>query len=129
MLEEIERHDLLANVRRQGEALQGALEARFGQHPHVGDVRGRGLFHGIELVADRGSKQPFDRRLKLHARIKKAAMAEGLMCYPMGGTVDGESGDHVLLAPPYIVEETQVAEIVDRLDRAMTGVLREVAAA
>ncbi len=129
VLEEIERNDLLANVRRQGEALQGALQARFGQHPNVGDVRGRGLFRGIELVADRATKAPFEPGLKLHARIKKAAMAEGLMCYPMGGTIDGERGDHILLAPPYIIDETHIAEIVERLERAMDKALKEVAAA
>ena len=129
VLEEIERNDLLANVRLQGEALQGALQARFGQHPNVGDVRGRGLFRGIELVADRATKAPFEPGLKLHARIKKAAMAEGLMCYPMGGTIDGERGDHILLAPPYIIDETHIAEIVERLERAMDKALKEVAAA
>ena len=129
VLEEVERHDLLANVRRQGDALQDALVARFGQHPNVGDVRGRGLFRGIELVADRTTRTPFDPKLKLHARIKNAAMTEGLMCYPMGGTIDGEKGDHVLLAPPYIIDESHVTEIVDKLDRAMGKALAEVAAA
>ena len=64
----------------------------------------------------------------VNAAIKKAAMAEGLMCYPMGGTIDGEAGDHVLLAPPYIIDESHVAQIVERLDRAMTGGLKQPAA-
>ena len=83
------------------------LRERFGEHPHVGDIRGRGLFWGIELVEDRATKKPFDPALKLHARVKRKAMQAGLMCYPMGGTIDGEHGDHVLLAPPFIVERSR----------------------
>ena len=86
----IVRDDLLAAVRRQGDALQARLRSAFGDHPHVGDLRGRGLFRGIELVADRASKTPFDPSLRLHARIKAQAMARGLMVYPMGGTIDGQ---------------------------------------
>src|SRR5690606_29180791 len=98
--EVIERDDLLSNVRAMGAYLRARLEARFGNHAHVGDIRGRGLFLGLELVADRGTKEPFDPGLKLHAKVKKEAMARGLMVYPMGGTIDGARGDHVLLAPP-----------------------------
>lgn len=123
----IEADDLLANVRRQGDALRAALESRFGNHHHIGDIRGRGLFIGLELVADRGGKEPFDPALKLHARIKKQAMEEGLICYPAGGTADGQRGDHVLLAPPFIIETEQVAELVDKLGRAIDGALGEVA--
>lgn len=116
--------DLLANVSRQGRVLSDALEARFGNHPHVGDIRGRGLFRGIELVAERATKEPFDPGLKLHARIKAAAMERGLICYPGGGTADGAHGDHVLLAPPFIVEEGEVAEIVARLGEAIDAALQ-----
>ncbi|SME89664.1 hypothetical protein SAMN06265365_101240 [Tistlia consotensis] len=123
----IEREDLLANVARQGAALRAALEERFGNHNHVGDIRGRGLFLGLELVEDRGSKRPFDPARRLNARIKRRAMAEGLMCYPGGGTVDGLAGDHVLLAPPFIIGEPQVAEIVDKLGRAVDAALAEPA--
>ncbi len=129
VLSAIEERGLLQNVRTMGARLQAALEARFGQHPHVGDIRGRGLFRGIELVADRNSKAPFDPGRKLHAAIKKAAMAEGLMCYPMGGTVDGEAGDHILLAPPYIIDDSHIGEIIDRLGRALDKALPQVAAA
>ncbi len=100
----IRRDNLLDNVRKQGALLSRRLNERFGNHPFVGDVRGRGLFQGVELVADRGTKEPFDPKLKLHARIKREAMARGLMVYPMGGTIDGARGDHVLLAPPFIVD-------------------------
>jgi adenosylmethionine-8-amino-7-oxononanoate aminotransferase len=103
------------------------LSERFGNHHHVGDIRGRGLFQAIELVADRGSKEPFDPALKLHARIKQAAMAHGLMVYPMGGTIDGRLGDHVLIAPPFIVTEGDVDRIVERLGDAVDAALAGLA--
>ncbi len=102
------------------------LKERFGQHPFVGDIRGRGLFWALELVSDRASKQPFDPAAKLHARIKREAMALGLMVYPMGGTVDGVQGDHILLAPPFIVEGSQVDAIVDRLGQALEAALTDL---
>ena len=115
----IRRDDLLANVRKQGAHLSRRLQERFGNHPFVGDVRGRGLFQGIEIVADRGTKEPFDPKRKLHAAIKREAMARGLMVYPMGGTMDGTRGDHVLLAPPFIVDSGAVDTIVERLGDAI----------
>ncbi len=118
--------DLLANVRDKGAALDAALHERFGNHRHVGDIRGRGLFRAIELVADRADKEPFDPELELHARVKRLAMERGLMCYPMGGTIDGRRGDHVLLAPPYIIEDAHVAEIVDKLGAAVDAAISEV---
>jgi adenosylmethionine-8-amino-7-oxononanoate aminotransferase len=116
------RDDLLANVRAQGAYLARRLNERLGNHPFVGDVRGRGLFQGVELVADRGTKEPFDPKLKLNARLKHEAMARGLMVYPMGGTVDGARGDHVLLAPPFIVDAALVDTIVERLGEAIDAV-------
>ena len=101
----IRRDNLLANVRRQGALLARRLQERFGNHPFVGDVRGRGLFQGVELVADRGTKEPFDPARKLNALVKKEAMKRGLMIYPMGGAADGVRGDHVLLAPPFILTD------------------------
>jgi adenosylmethionine-8-amino-7-oxononanoate aminotransferase len=115
----IHRDGLLANVRAQGGQLARRLKERFGNHPFVGDVRGRGLFQAVELVADRGSKAPFEPEHKLHARVKAEAMARGLMVYPMGGTVDGVRGDHVLLAPPFIVDAPIVDTIVERLGDAI----------
>jgi adenosylmethionine-8-amino-7-oxononanoate aminotransferase len=115
----IRRDNLLANVRRQGAHLARRLHERFGNHPFVGDIRGRGLFQGLELVADRGSKEPFDPARKLHARIKQEAMMRGLMVYPMGGTAGGERGDHVLLAPPFIISAGEVDMVVDRLGDAI----------
>jgi len=115
----IQRDNLLANVPTQGAHLSRRLKERFGNHPFVGDVRGRGLLQGLELVADRSSKAPFDPKLRLHARVKREAMARGLMIYPMGGTVDGTCGDHVLLAPPFIVDAPLVDTIVERLGEAI----------
>jgi adenosylmethionine-8-amino-7-oxononanoate aminotransferase len=125
----IEGDGLLANVRIQGEALRGALEDRFAGHPNVGDIRGRGLFIGIELVADRTTKAPPDPALKLAPRIKAAAMARGLICYPGAGTIDGALGAHILLAPPFIIEGRHVAEIVDKLAGTLDDVLDGVTAA
>ena len=122
VVEIMSRPGLMDNVNAMGQRLQDGLEAALGQHPHVGDIRGRGLFRGIELVADRGSKAVLDPTLKTHAKIKKAAMARGLMSYPMGGTIDGVRGDHILLAPPYIISAEEVDLIVDRI----TGAIREV---
>jgi adenosylmethionine-8-amino-7-oxononanoate aminotransferase len=120
---------LLARVSPLGEALRLRLQAAFGAHPHVGDLRGRGLFRGIELVAERETKKPFDPALRVHARLKKEALAQGLMCYPMGGTLDGVRGDHVLLAPPFIVDEGQLDELVDKLGRALERTLSAIATA
>ena len=115
----IERDDLLAAVRARGAYFLARLRERFGAHPHVGDIRGRGLLLALELVADRPSKAPFPPDRRVHAQVKAAAMREGLLCYPMGGTLDGARGDHVLLAPPYIVREAELDLIVDRLARAI----------
>ncbi|MFT5180654.1 MAG: adenosylmethionine-8-amino-7-oxononanoate aminotransferase [Alphaproteobacteria bacterium] len=114
---------MMANVRRLGAYFADGLQTAFGGHPHVGDIRGRGMFRGIELVADRTTKAPFDPSLRLHARIKAAAMDNGLMCYPAGGTIDGRVGDHILLAPPYIVSESQIDEIVARLGVAIDAAI------
>ncbi|WP_428676831.1 aspartate aminotransferase family protein [Reyranella sp.] len=123
--ETIRRDDLLANVKAMGALLQRRLGERFGNHPHVGDIRGRGLLQAVELVEDRSTREPFDPALKLHAKVKKAAMARGLMVYPMGGTIDGQRGDHVLLAPPFIVTAEQIGDIVDRLGRAIDDALAQ----
>lgn len=121
----IERDGLLQQVRQRGLAFAARLRDVLGDHPNVGDIRGRGLFWGIELVQDRGSRQWFDPSFKLHARLKVAAMAEGLLIYPMGGTVDGRCGDHVLLAPPFISSESALDGIVERLDRALRRTLAD----
>ncbi|MEM7719969.1 MAG: aspartate aminotransferase family protein [Pseudomonadota bacterium] len=115
--------ELVDRVQTQGENLRDRLEQTFGQHPNVGDIRGRGLFRGIELVADRISKAPFDPAQGIAAKIKKSAFAEGLICYPMSGTIDGRHGDHILLAPPFIIEDAQLDELTAKLDRAIGAVI------
>jgi len=110
---------LLPRVREMGAKLQEALESELGQHPHVGDIRGRGLFRGVEIVADRETKAPFDPSRGIHRRIKALALETGLICYPMGGTIDGRRGDHVLLAPPFIIEDAQIDELVSKLSSSI----------
>lgn len=126
-VQEVIREDrLLDRVKERGKQLEQRLIDRFGNHRHVGDIRGRGLFWAIELVADRASRTSFDPALKLNQKIKAEAFANGLGCYPGGGTVDGVRGDHVLLAPPYIASAEEIDLIVDKLGTAVDNVLRSV---
>ncbi len=120
---EVIEDGLLDAVRRQGAALDAALREAFGTHPHVGDIRGRGLFRSLEIVADRAAKAPFPPGLKLAARIKAEAQSRGLICYPSSGTADGVAGDHVLLAPPFIVTEEEIGTIVAVLKHSLAAVL------
>ena len=115
----LDREKLLPNVRTMGEKLKNRLQDAFRDHPHVGDIRGRGLFIGLEFVADRDSKAPPDPALHLPQKIKQAAMDHGLICYPGGGTVDGVRGAHVLLAPPFIYQDRHIDELVDKLSRTI----------
>ena len=117
---------LLDRVKELGKHLERRLTERFGNHRHVGDIRGRGLFQAIELVADRAGRKPFSPAQKLHQKIKAAAFEGGLACYPSGGTLDGKSGDHVMLAPPYIATPEDIDMIVDRLGTAVDSALRSL---
>ncbi|WP_424933481.1 aspartate aminotransferase family protein [Amaricoccus macauensis] len=119
VVQEMLERDLVPQVQARGAYLEQALQERFAQHAHVGDIRGRGLFRGLEFVADRSEKRPFNPKLGLAGKLKKAALAEGLICYPMPGTRDGRLGDHVLLAPPFIATEAELDGMVDRLSRAV----------
>lgn len=121
--EVIHGENLLENVRAMGRRLEDGLTERLGNHRCVGDIRGRGLFWAVELVRDRATKQVFDPALKLNDRVKREAFARGLACYPMGGTIDGKHGDHVILAPPYIVTADQVDMIVERFGDAVEAAL------
>jgi adenosylmethionine-8-amino-7-oxononanoate aminotransferase len=107
-------------VAGKGAMLRDKLQASLGQHPHVGDIRGRGLFIGLEMVADRQTKAPFAPTRGIAASIKKHAMQAGLICYPAQGTIDGRHGDHVLLAPPFIIAEAEMDLLVERLCHAIT---------
>ncbi len=123
VVQELIRHNLPARTLEMGETLQDALQAEFGQNPFVGDIRGRGLFRGLELVSNRAEKTPFDPSLGIAAKIKKSALAEGLICYPMSGTRDGRLGDHILLAPPFVIQEAQIGEMVTKLSKAIAAVV------
>jgi adenosylmethionine-8-amino-7-oxononanoate aminotransferase len=118
------RDGLVARCAEQGHRLKNLLDQTFAEHPYIGDVRGRGLFLGVELVQNKATKRSFDPNLKLHAKIKSRAQELGLLCYPMGGTIDGRQGDHVLLAPPFIISDDEIIQIVDRLRLAIDDVIR-----
>lgn len=113
---------LLQNAEKTGALLMRELRTALHQHPHVGDIRGRGMFIGIELVADRASKTPVPASLRLPTRLRQTAMANGLICYPGGGGADGENGAHILLAPPLIYEPGHVDELVARLVATLSDV-------
>ncbi len=123
VLERLVDQGVLDGVTAAGEKLTAALTQTLGQHPHVGDIRGVGLFQAIELVADRETKAPFPHEMKLHAKLKKAAFEAGLICYPMGGTLDGQSGDHVLFAPPFIITDDQIGAVAEITAKALDQVI------
>ena len=125
VLERLVDDNVLGRVMPAGEHLRQSLRDELGQHPHIGDIRGVGLFCAVELVADRATKEAFSSDLKLHAKIKKLAFAEGLICYPMGGTIDGQTGDHVLLAPPFIATDEQLDSAVTRLASAINTAISD----
>ncbi|MCP4487641.1 MAG: aspartate aminotransferase family protein [Gammaproteobacteria bacterium] len=117
---------LLEAVQSRGEQLQLALQNLLGEHPNVGDIRGRGLFLGLEFVADRASKKPLDPAIAFNKLFKKTAFDNGLICYPMGGTIDGKQGDHVLLAPPFTINDNHIDELVSKLDNTLKQVLAKI---
>ncbi len=123
----IRRDRLVERCARQGARLAVRLQELFGSHPHVGDIRGRGLFRALELVADRDSKSPFDPACRVAARVRTEAMAAGLLCYPMAGTIDGRRGDHILLAPPFIIEDAEIDMLAERLLGAVNAATRAAA--
>lgn len=123
VLEAILSRGLVSRVGRMGERFDKALKDQFSEHAHVGDIRGRGLFRAVELVADKATKSPFEPGKRLAANIKKAAFEQGLICYPMSGTRDGVNGDHILLAPPFIIEDDQIDEVVTKLDASISSCL------
>jgi adenosylmethionine-8-amino-7-oxononanoate aminotransferase len=124
----IKEEKLVDRVKVLGARLRRRLDSRFGNDPHVGDVRGRGLFQAIELVRDRATKESFDPSIRLYDRIKGECMARGLLAYPMPGTVDGRKGDHMILAPPYVCSEADIDTIVERLGDAVDAALGGIGA-
>ena len=123
VLKKLTHDGMMERVTCQGEKLKKALQSTFCQHANIGDIRGRGLFQAVELVKDRETKMPFHPSNMLARKIKAAAFDEGLICYPMSGTRDGQLGDHILLAPPFIIEDAQIAEIVFKLSNAFRRTL------
>ncbi|WP_222949939.1 aminotransferase class III-fold pyridoxal phosphate-dependent enzyme [Sphingomonas sediminicola] len=119
----IQRDGLLDRVNEAGDYLSSLLRSRFGNHPNIGDIRGRGLLIALEIVADRQTKAPFDPELAMHQRAKADAFNRGLLIYPGGGTIDGRNGDHILLAPPYNVTDDELAMIVDLLAQTLDSIL------
>ncbi|MFY0595638.1 MAG: aspartate aminotransferase family protein [Cognatishimia sp.] len=126
VVQKLTQGGIVDHVAAKGQQLQNLLQKEFGQHPNVGDIRGRGLFVGMEFVSDRESKAVIEPSLKFNARIKAAAFDAGLICYPMGGTIDGKHGDHVLLAPPFISETHHLEEVVGKLSTAVSAVTRDL---
>ncbi|MDA1294622.1 MAG: aspartate aminotransferase family protein [Proteobacteria bacterium] len=126
VLDVLVEQNLLSDVTPKGEYLQNALSLKFGQHPHVGDIRGRGLFRAVELVENRQEKTPFDPAQGVAKRLKQVAQKNGLLCYPMSGTIDGKHGDHILLAPPFIISETEMDLLIDELSKSLDEVLGEL---
>ncbi len=122
----IERDALLDNVNRQGQKLSQALIDRFGDHPNIGDIRGRGLMWALEFVIDRDTKKPFDPVYQLHQRLKDQAMRLGLICYPSGGTVDGKSGDHLMIAPPFTVTDLEIEEIISVMGNTIDATITDI---
>ena len=123
VIKKLLNNDLVSRSAEKGKKLSNMLESKFSQHPNVGDIRGRGLFQGIEFVEDRETKKPFDPDLKFATKLKMNAFEAGLICYPMSGTRDGKNGDHVLLAPPFIIEDSQMDELIEKIDSAITKTL------
>ena len=110
----------------RGKELSKSLAERFKDNFNVGDIRGRGLFQAIEFVSSRDTKQPIDANLQFAANLKKVAFKRGLICYPMAGTIDGRNGDHVLLAPPFIVTTDEINKIVEILGEAVDEIVRDL---
>ncbi|MDG2195739.1 MAG: aspartate aminotransferase family protein [SAR324 cluster bacterium] len=123
VLQEMLSQNLPVRVKEKGERLYQVLQQQFAEHPNVGDVRGRGLFLGIELVQDKQTKEPLNPKFNLPEQIRHTAMQQGLLCYPMGGTIDGRRGHHILLAPPFIINDEELDLIVSRLSSTLNATL------
>jgi adenosylmethionine-8-amino-7-oxononanoate aminotransferase len=119
----IERDRLLPRVRDAGAALQRTLHESLSRFDEVGDVRGRGFFIGIELVKNRKTRAPFPQSRRLSYDIGQRAFADGLICYPCSGNVDGAAGDTLIIAPPYNATDVELEEAVVKLTRAIGSAL------
>lgn len=119
----VERDRLVERVHAMEGRLHALLSATTQDIEAVGDIRGRGFFQAIELVADRETRRPFDGERKLFMKVRQQAFANGLICYPVGGNVDGVNGDVVIIAPPYNVTEGELVEIADKTAASIRQVL------
>ena len=119
----IRRDALVAKASDDGAYMFARLAEAIGDRDYVGDIRGRGLFIGIELVADRATKEPFDPALQLFAQVRARGLDNGLICYPTGGNVDGVRGDQIIVSPPYIATRAELDEIVDKLAKSLEEVV------
>ena len=126
VLNKLVNENFSSQVKEKGQYLQKNLELHLGQNQFVGDIRGRGLFRGIEIVKDRSTKEPFQKKLNIAGKIKKQALDIGLICYPMQGTVDGSKGDHILIAPPFIINEDEINELSTKLKSTIDLVCNQV---
>ncbi|MDC0548596.1 aspartate aminotransferase family protein [Alphaproteobacteria bacterium] len=126
VLNKLVNENFSSQVKEKGQHLQKNLELHLGQNQFVGDIRGRGLFRGIEIVKNRSTKEPFQKKLNIAGKIKKQALDIGLICYPMQGTVDGSKGDHILIAPPFIINESEINEISTKLKSTIDLVCNQV---
>ncbi len=124
-LQTIVHDDLLSQVQNRGRQLKQQLHDSLAHLPFVGDIRGKGLFLGIELVEDKISKTPLPNTSNADKMIKQHAMNNGLMCYPMSGTIDGSKGHHILLAPPFIITQNQIDELVTKLNKTLLEVSQQ----
>ena len=126
VLNKLVNENFSSQVKEKGQYLQKNLEMHLGQNKYVGDIRGRGLFRGIEIVKNRSTKEPFQKKLNIAGKIKREALDIGLICYPMQGTVDGSKGDHILIAPPFIINESEINEISTKLKSTIDLVCNQV---
>tara|TARA_Y100000590_G_C15747303_1_gene1022632 strand:- start:2688 stop:4025 length:1338 start_codon:yes stop_codon:yes gene_type:complete len=115
VLDELLNRNLLEKVILKGEKMKKMLNKKFSNIEYIGEIRGRGLLIGIELVKNKYTKEPFDPIHKIYNKVKFNALEEGLMVYPNGGSIDGLKGDHILIAPPFIINNRNIKEIVDKI--------------
>jgi adenosylmethionine-8-amino-7-oxononanoate aminotransferase len=126
VLKVIEEDQLLGNVRVQGAKLKAMLDKTFADHPNIGDIRGRGLFWGLEIVENKETKEPFAAELNLAGKIKTDILENGMLSYPSQGCVDGKSGDHILLAPPYTVSDDELDTIIAITKKSLETQLKKI---
>ena len=127
----LEAENLVEASATKGTRLRELLEGRLGDHPNVGEVRGRGLLVGVELVADRATRDAFPRTARLTEAIVRGARSRGVLLYSGTGTADGVNGDTILLGPPFVITDDELTRIVavvgDAIEEAVATVLREPA--